>query len=104
MKKIFHIFITVLLFTCAFCACKKDLGNYDYKENNIISISTDLANADPQVVINNDSIVVKQNDSLHVNILLSQTKPSTNLSFQWTIVQTAAIIANPGQYELGNAQ
>ena len=87
-----------------FAACKKDLGNYDYNPANTITITTDLAHVDPQVVVSNDSIVLKQNDSLTVNILLSQTKPTTDLSFEWTIIQTAPSLANPPQYVVGNLQ
>ena len=104
MKKVIQFLLAPALLMCFFCACKKDLGNYDYEDANIITISTDMANVDPQVVFNNDSIVVKQNDSLRVNILISQTKPSNDISFEWTIVQNSAIIANPSQYVLGNTQ
>jgi hypothetical protein len=99
-KHILRITIIGVLAVAAFSSCKKDLGNYDYNDANVITISTDLANVDPAVVINNDSIVVKQNDSLKVNILLSQTKASTDLSFEWTVVQNAASLANPVQYVL----
>jgi len=91
------------LMVLAFYSCKKDLGNYNYTDANVITISTDMANVDPQVVINNDSVVVKQNDSLKINILVSQTKPSNDLTYEWTIIQSAATIANPPQYVVGNA-
>jgi hypothetical protein len=103
-KYILRITIISVLAMAAFSSCKKDLGNYDYSDANMITISTDLASVDPAVVINNDSIVVKQSDSLKVNILLSQTKPSDDLSFEWTVVQNAATLANPGQYILSNSQ
>ena len=93
-----------LMAVVAFFACSKDLGNYEYSDANVITITTDLANVDPAVVINNDSIVVKQNDSLKVNVLLSQTKATDSLSFEWTVIQTAASIANPAQYVLGTSQ
>jgi hypothetical protein len=85
-------------------ACKKDLGNYDYSPANVITITTDMANVDPLVVINNDSIMVRQNDSLKVNILLSQTKASSDLSFEWMITQTVSQLGNPPQYVVGNSQ
>jgi hypothetical protein len=103
-KHILRITIISVLAMAAFSSCKKDLGNYDYSDANVITISTDLASVDPAVVINNDSIVVKQSDSLKVNILLSQTKPSDDLSFEWTVVQNAASLANPAQYILSNSQ
>lgn len=90
-----------LLILLAFSACKKDLGNYDYTDINAITITTDMANVNPQVVVTNDSIVVKQNDSLKVDILLNQTKVSNNLSYQWLITQTASAAANPAQYVVG---
>src|SRR6187431_321212 len=104
MKKRFQFLLVSSLLVCFFCACKKDLGNYDYTDANVITITTDMANVDPLVVVNNDSVVVKQNDSLLVNILLSQTKPSNDLSFEWTVIQTASQIGNPPQYQLGNSQ
>ncbi|HEX6849385.1 MAG TPA: PKD-like family lipoprotein [Chitinophagaceae bacterium] len=104
MKKVFtHIMVSGLM-VFAFYSCSKDLGNYDYSDANVITITTDMANVDPTVVVNSDSIVVKQNDSLKVNILLSQTKPSNDLSYEWMITQTAASIANPPQYVVGNSQ
>ena len=104
MKKRFQFLLVPSLLICFFCACKKDLGNYDYIDANVITITTDMANVDPQVVVTNDSIVVKQNDSLKVNILLSQTKPSNDLLYEWSIIQNAANIANPPQYKLGSSQ
>ena len=61
-----------------------------------------MANVDPAVVINNDSLVVKQNDSLKINILISQTKPSNDLAYEWMIIQNSATIGNPAQYVVGN--
>ena len=104
MKKRFQFLLLPALLIFVFCACKKDLGNYDYTDANVITITTDMANVDPQVVVTNDSIVVKQNDSLSVNIFLSQTKPSNDLSFEWTVIQNAANIANPTQYIVGSSQ
>ena len=103
MKKLFRYIMVPALIALAFYSCKKDLGNYDYTDANVITITTDMANVDPAVVINNDSIVVKQNDSLKLNILISQTKPSNDLAYEWMITQTAATIANPPQYVVGNA-
>src|SRR5215217_355523 len=103
-KHILRITIIGVLAVAAFSSCKKDLGNYDYDDANVVTISTDLANVDPAVVISNDSIVVKQNDSLKVNILLSQSEASADLSFEWTVVQNAASQANPVQYVLSNSQ
>jgi hypothetical protein len=104
VKNIFRVTIIMLLVVLAVSSCKKDLGNYKYTPINVITITTDMANVDPLVVVSNDSIVVKQNDSLKVNILLSQTKTSTGLSFQWMIVQIASSIANPAQYLVGSEQ
>ena len=102
MKKIF--LALSLLAMVGIISCKKDLGNYEYTDPNAITIATDLANVDPQVVINNDSIVVKQNDSLTVNIILTSTKPTDNLSYEWMITQTASNIANPAQFVVGSAK
>ena len=104
MKKTLQYVVLPLVILIAFYACKKDLGNNKYTDANVITITTDLANVDPLIVINNDSIVVKQNDSLKVNILLTQTKPSNDLAFQWMIIQTIASNGNPPQYIVGNAQ
>ena len=104
MKKRFQFLLFPSLLIFVFCACKKDLGNYDYTDANVITIMTDMTNVDPQVVVTNDSIVVKQNDSLNLNILLSQTKPSNDLSFEWMIIQNAAQIANPPQHIVGTSQ
>ncbi len=104
MKKTLQYVVLPVAIVLAFCACKKDLGNYHYTDTNVITITTDLANVDPLIVINNDSVVVKQNDSLKVNILLTQTKPSNDLAFEWMIIQTVASNGNPPQYIVGNAQ
>src|SRR6187397_2094768 len=104
MTKVFSDIMLPALIVLAFYSCSKDLGNYDYNDANVITITTDMAKVDPAVVINNDSIVVKQNDSLKVDIVLSQTKPSNDLSFEWTIIQTAASFANPSQYVVGSSQ
>src|SRR6185503_16294496 len=104
MKNIFRYITFPALIVLSLYACKKDLGNYDYTAANVITITTDMANVDPAVVMNNDSIVVKQNDSLKVNVLISQTKPSSDLSYEWMITQSAASIANPAQYVVGNIQ
>jgi hypothetical protein len=102
MKKVFRYIMVKLLIAFVFYSCSKDLGNYDYNDANVITITTDKANVDPLVVINNDSIVVKQNDSLKINILISQTKPANDLAYEWMIIQTAASIGNPPQYVVGN--
>ena len=104
MKKTLQYVTIPLVMVLAFCACKKDLGDYDYDPANVITITTDMANVDPTVVVTNDSIVVKQNDSLKVNILLSQTKPSNDLSFEWMIIQSISSNQNPQQYIVGNTQ
>ena len=104
MKKRLQFLLLPALLIFVFCACKKDLGNYDYTDPNVITITTDMSNVDPQVVVTNDSIVVKQNDTLNLNILLSQTISSNDLSFEWKIVQSAANIANPLQYIVGSSQ
>ena len=102
MKIRIQLLVLVILLICVFCACKKDLGNYDYKDANVITITTDTANVDRTVVVTNDSIIVKQNDSLKVDILLSQTIPSSDLSFEWVITQSASFISNPAQHVVGN--
>ncbi|MFL5739773.1 MAG: PKD-like family lipoprotein [Flavisolibacter sp.] len=104
IKRILSDTIICTMAALAFSACKKDLGNYDYHAANVITITTDMTKVDPNVVVTNDSIVVKQNDSLKVDILISQTKPSGDLSFEWTIIQAAASVANPSQYHVGSAQ
>jgi hypothetical protein len=99
-KQLLQIGFTLLLAT-VFYSCKKDKGNYSYTDPNVITITTDMATADPQVVINNDSIVLKQNDSLKLDILLTQTKPVTDLSYQWMITQISASFNNPVQHVVG---
>jgi len=103
MKKVFRYIMVPALIVLTFYSCSKDLGNYDYNDANVITITTDMANVDPAVVINNDSIVVKQNDSLKINILLSQTKPSNDLGYEWMIIQSSSQIGNPLQYVVGNS-
>src|SRR6188508_2083336 len=102
MKKFRSYIMVPTLIALVFYSCSKDLGNYDYNDANVITITTDMANVDPAVVINNDSLVVKQNDSLKINILISQTKPSNDLAYEWMIIQSASSLANPGQYVVGN--
>jgi hypothetical protein len=103
MKQSLKYTLLLALVTMAFYSCKKDKGNYDYTDANVITITTDMANVDPLVVINNDSVVVKQNDSLKINVLISQTKPSDDLAYEWMVTQTASSIGNPAQYVVGNA-
>ena len=102
MKKTFQFLLLLLLLACVFSACKKDLGNYDYDEANVITITTDTASVDRTVVLTNDSIVAKQNDSLKVAILITQTKPTDNLAYEWIVTQTAASNGNPSQHIVGN--
>jgi len=102
MKKVFSYIMLPALIVLAFYSCSKDLGNYDYSDANVITITTDMANVNPAVVINNDSVVVKQNDSLKLNILISQTKPSNDLAYEWMIIQSSSQIGNPPQYVVGN--
>ena len=104
MKKTLQYVVLPLVIVFALYSCKKDIGNYDYDPANVITITTDMANVDPMIVVTNDSIVVKQNDSLKVNIILAQTKPSTDLVFEWMIIQSAAANGNPPQYVVGNTQ
>jgi len=102
MKKFLKYITVPAMSAFVFYSCSKDLGNYDYTDANVITITTDMANVDPTVVINNDSVVVKQNDSLKINILISQTKPSSDLAYEWMIIQNAGNIGNPAQYVVGN--
>lgn len=104
MKKILRTLIVPVLTIFLWSSCSKDLGNYNYSDPNIITITTDMAKVDPAVVVTSDSIVLKQNDSLRVDILISQTKPSNDLSFEWMITQSASTIGNPPQYIVGNTQ
>src|SRR5215471_17692996 len=104
MKKILLFTSLSALLVLALIGCMKDKGNYNYTNSNVITITTDMANVNPAVVVTNDSIIVKQNDSLTVNILISQTKPSNDLSYQWMITQSAATIGNPAQYIVGSSQ
>ncbi len=104
MKNISRFLICPILIIIVWSSCSKDLGNYDYTDANVISITTDKATVDPAVVINNDSIVVKQNDSLKINILVTQTKPSSDLAYEWLIVQSIVSNQNPTQYVVGNTQ
>lgn len=103
MKNIFPALIIPALVFFAFSACKKN-GVDDFNPANVISITTDMAHVNPAVVINNDSIALKQNDSLVVNILLSHTIPGHDLSYEWLITQTAPANANPAEYKIGQAK
>jgi len=102
MKKIFQFFTLTAMAATVWCACKKDMGNYTYADPNSLTITTDMANVDPQVVVTNDSVVVRENDSLTINIIVAGTKSTDNLSYQWMITQSAATIGNPVQYIVGN--
>ncbi|MBO9204702.1 MULTISPECIES: PKD-like family lipoprotein [Niastella] len=87
----------------ALAACKRDLGNYDYNDINVLSIYTDTVNANRLMVINNDSVVIKQGDTLTVKALLNQTIESDDVSFSWMVTQRGTG-GNPSQYVLGNTQ
>lgn len=104
MKKNLQYVMVSLVVAFAYYACKKDLGNHPYNSANVITITTDFANVDSLVVYRNDSIVVQQEDSLKMDVLLSQTKPSNDLAYEWMIIQSDGTIGNPGQYVVGNAQ
>jgi hypothetical protein len=104
MKKQLIAVSLSLLILLAFNACKKDLGNYHYTDANTVMITTDMANVDPQVVVTNDSIVVRQNDSLKVDILVSQSIENNDLSYQWMVTQIAASFNNPPQYIVGTSK
>lgn len=56
-----------------FASCYKDKGNYSYREINQISVSSDSS-----------TITIMQQDTLRINIALSQTLPNeAGLSYQW---------------------
>ncbi|MDH7463112.1 PKD-like family lipoprotein [Chitinophagaceae bacterium 26-R-25] len=103
-KNIWSKLIVAVLTIFIFVACKKDRGNYNYTAVNTITVKTDSLNVDASKVISNDSISVKQFDSLTVNVLLSQTQASNSLSYQWMIIQTAQNLSNPTQYIVGTCQ
>ncbi|MDI3321480.1 PKD-like family lipoprotein [Pinibacter soli] len=103
-KNIWRAFIVAALGICALVACKKDKGNYNYSSVNTITVITDTVNANRSQIITVDSISVKQFDTLTVNIQLSQTQASENLSYQWMIIQTAQNLANPFQYIVGTSK
>jgi hypothetical protein len=103
-KKHFNSLVIACVLLLALAACKRDLGNYNYNPVNVITITTDTVNANRLMVINNDSLVVQQGDTLKVKVLLSQTKASDDLSFSWMITQRTSSAGNPGQYVIGNAQ
>jgi len=102
-KQIIPISLSILILL-TIGACKKDLGNYTYTDSNAISITTDMSAADPLVVITNDSLVIKENDTLKLDVILTQKIPSTDLSYQWMITQTVASASNPPQYVVGTAK
>jgi hypothetical protein len=103
-KNIWHTAVFGTLLILAFSACKKDMGNYSYSPANTITITTDTANVDPTVVFSSyDSISVKQADTLKMSVVLTQTKASGNISYQWMIIQNAAVVDNPAQYIIGTS-
>lgn len=58
--------------------CYKDEGNYDYNEINKIAITSDSAD-----------VVVSQQDTLRINVNLSQTMPdASGLNYQWVMYPT----------------
>jgi hypothetical protein len=83
----------LLLTGIAFFACKKDLGNYDYQDANKIGI-----------VAAADSFAVRQNDTLAIDITLNQSIPSSDLSYQWLLIQATASNPNPSQYQLDSVE
>src|SRR5437763_2835799 len=98
MKKKINYVTLGLSLLLLFSACKKDKGNYTYTDPNTITITTDMANVNPAVVVSNDSIIVQQDDSLKVAIIVSQTQPGHEVSYLWMITQAAASSSNPAQY------
>lgn len=99
VKKILAIFLSSLFATAALTSCKKDLGNYDYKDVNKLKITTDMSQVDPNVFITADSIVLNQNDSLKVKLKIAQSLGTAeNFKFQWMITQASATLANPSKY------
>jgi len=98
MKRFLNItsFSTWLRFAVAACivtvlitACSKDLGNYDYNDANRIGISSTA-----------DSFAIRQNDTLNIQINLSQTKPAGQLSYEWFLIQYTSSNPNPPEYRL----
>jgi hypothetical protein len=103
-KNIWNTAVFGTLAILAFSACKKDLGNYSYTQPNTITIATDVQSVDPTVVFSNDSISLKQADTLKMSVVLTQTKPSDSLSYQWMIIQAAANLQNPPLYIIGTSK
>jgi hypothetical protein len=75
-------------------ACYKDMGNYQYTAPNQAEIG----------LTTSDSLSIRQNDTLTINVAISQTTGNDSLSYAWYLAQATASNPNPSQNLLGTAQ
>ncbi|WP_029277073.1 PKD-like family lipoprotein [Pedobacter borealis] len=102
MKKTKIALLGSIIATVFFIGCAKDKGNYDYQEQNVVKIATDLDKVDRNVFITADSINLNQNDSLKVRLKLNQSiGTANNFDYEWIITQYVPSNANPPKSILG---
>ena len=78
-NKLIKSLVAMLIATAFLQGCSKDLGNYDYNEINNVTITADIQN----------SVSVLQQDTLAVNITLTETMPSVSgYSYEWVLYQS----------------
>jgi len=97
---IYRICFSVLAFIIIIItfSCSKDKGNYSYKDINLITVSATKTNA---ATGKPDSLWLKQSDTLSMELTLTQTQTSNDLSYSWYLTQTSSSAVNPKQFILG---
>ncbi len=86
--------IAALLLMGVHYSCMKDLGNYDYNAINEIGITSTTT----------DSFVIRQSDTLKIDINVSQSLAGANVTYLWSMIQYTATSANPAQYQLATTK
>jgi hypothetical protein len=97
----FNSLIVVLSAVMLAVSCSKDMGNYDYTDPNMATILVVNSNAGTS---NPDSFLIRQQDSLKIDIEITQTKPTGEMLVNWYLIPTSSTQGNLPQYELGSSK
>lgn len=101
MKSILKSIIALVTIHLIAVSCAKDKGNYNYVTLDELKISTDMEQVDPAIFITADSINLMQDDSLKVQLKVSNSKGEKNdFSCRWYVTQYLQSSVNPSIFLL----
>jgi hypothetical protein len=82
-------------------SCSKDMGNYDYTDPNMATIKVVSSNA---ATSNPDSFLIRQQDTLKIDVEVQQTKPTGEMLVNWYLIPVSSTQGNLPQYEFGTSK